>query len=253
MRADHHLFNAPEAGSSPGRRAPRWRSLVIAGTVVSLLAILAGVVWGITRLQPGTAVAPHATPTVTATTAPHLVYQSDWSRGADGWKLPATATVSDGHLIVDGSQAVSITIPYTPMTRNYTLTMDFEILSVTLGGHFGLTARNAAGDRQYLAQMQCTPMHEGAWNPALGGCAGAILVAARGGTYPSGLWTSDYVIHGGPQTFQVEVTGDTVNFCPADDCLVPVNSATPLDASPRLIIEERGVRLLVRRVTITTL
>jgi hypothetical protein len=96
-------------------------------------------------------------------------------------------------------------------------------------------------------------MHQGAWTPAMGGCAGAVLVAARDGIYPAGLWTSDYVVHGGPQTLRLDVTGDTVNFCLDDDCLVPVTSATPLDASPRLLIEARAVKMLVTHVTVTAL
>ncbi len=158
--------------------------------------------------------------------------------------------VADGHLAISGGQAVEVEIPYAPTTRNYTIEMDYQIVRAEIGGHFGLTAFNAAGERQYLAQMQCTPMHQGAWNPSLGGCVGAVLVVARGGTYPSGLFTSDYVVHGGAQSFSVSLAGDTVNFCSSGDCVSPVSSATPMDASPHLMIDDRAVNLIVTRVTV---
>jgi len=253
MRTEHQPLNS--ASAPDGKEATGRRPLVVGGAVVLLLAIIAAIVWGAARANSGavSGVTARATPRASATSAPRVVYQSDWSHGADGWTLPATAQVVDGHLIINGSAAVDIVIPYAPTTRNYTIQMDYQIVSVEIGGHFGLTAFNAAGDRQYLGQMQCTPMHQGAWNPATGGCVGAILVTVRGGTYPSGLFTSDYVVHGGPQTFTMKVTGDTVNLCPLDDCLVPVTSATPMDASPRLMIEDRAVKLMVTRVTVTAL
>lgn len=233
----------------------RAHPLIVVGVALTLLTLLASALWAIPRIGSigsGRASTARPTPGVTAppTAAPHIVYQSDWSQGAAGWKLPPSATISGGRLTLAGTSSVSVEIPYVPKTRDYTIEMDFQILLANVGGYFGLTARNAAGDRQYLGQMQCTPMHEGAWTPAMGGCAGAVLVTARGGVYPSGLWTSDYVVHGGPQTFRLDVAGDTVNFCPVGDCLVPVTSATPLDASPHLLIEARAVKLLITRVAV---
>ncbi|HEY7342220.1 MAG TPA: hypothetical protein VH591_15190 [Ktedonobacterales bacterium] len=241
----------PDA-SGAGSPTSRWRRpLAIAGGVVVLVAIIAGVVWGVTRGNAGLAVQPHATSSATATPAPRVVYQSDWSHGADAWTLPASVTVADGHLAISGSQAVQVEIPYVPTTRNYTIEMDYQIVRAEIGGHFGLTAFNGSGDRQYLAQMECTPMHQGAWNPSLGGCVGAVLVTARGGTYPAGLFTSDYVVHGGAQSFSLGLEGDTVNFCSSGDCVSPVSSATPMDPSPHLMIDDRAVNLIVTRITVT--
>lgn len=243
--------DAPAVEASQRSHRPGWRPFAVAGIVVVLLAIIAGAIWGASRPRVG--VTARATPAVTATAAPRVVYQSDWSHGANGWTLPASARIIGGHLVIDGSQAVDVEIPYAPKTGNYAIEMDFQILAAQIGGHFGLTARNAAGDRQYIAQMQCTPMHQGAWNPSLGGCVGAVLVTARGGTYPSGLFTSDYVIRSGPQNFRLDVTGDTVSFCPVNDCLDPVSSAVPMDASPHLMIEDRAVKLMVTRVAVIAL
>ncbi len=253
MLTNHQPPDAPGTGVGvSGRRLGRgWRPLAVAGIVVVLLAIIAGAIWGANR--PHAEVMARATPSATATPVPRVVYQTDWSHGADGWTLPATAQIIGGHLVIDGSQSVNVEIPYVPTTGNYAIEMDFQIVRAEIGGYFGLTARNTAGDRQYLAQMQCTPMHQGAWNPALGGCVGAVLVTARGGTYPAGLFTSDYVIRPGPQNFRLGVTGDTVNFCPVNDCLDPVSSAVPMDASPHLMIEDRAVKLMVTRVVVIAL
>jgi hypothetical protein len=52
----------------------------------------------------------------------------------------------------------------------------------------------------------------------------------------------------------MEVSGNnTVNFCPVHDCLVPVTSAKPFGSPPRLLIEDRAVKLLITRVAVTTL
>lgn len=254
MLTDHQPPLSDEGGHTFLRQRPGWRVLAIVGIAVVLLAVIAGGVWGIAR-QQGSGTKAQTTPmtTATATVAPHVVYQADWSHGADGWNLPAGATIVGGHLMIDSGDNLSIEIPYVPRTPNYTVRMEFQIVLASIGGHFGLTARNAAGDRQYLAQMECTPMHEGGWNPSLGGCAGAVTVYAKGGTYPSGLFTSDYVVRGGPQSFDLEARGDTLTFCPTDDCLVPVTSGTPMDAGPHLIIEVRAVKLLVTAVTVTAL
>jgi hypothetical protein len=243
----------PDAASARRSTQPRWRRpLAIVVAAGMLVAIIAAVIWGATHGNTGVAVQPRATPSTTATPAPRVVYQSDWSHGANGWTLPASVQVADGHLAISGSQAVQVEVPYVPTTPNYTIEMDYQIVRAEIGGHFGLTAFNGSGDRQYLAQMQCTPMHQGAWNPSLGGCVGAILVTARGGTYPSGLFTSDYVVHGGAQSFSLGLEGDTVNFCSSGDCVSPVSSATPMDASPHLMIEDRAVNLIVTRITVTT-
>lgn len=253
MIIDQQPPDAPIDGASQrwhALRAPRPRLLAIAVTAVALVAIIVGIISGTTRSNAGKTTTTRATPSATATMVPRVVYQADWSHGTGGWTLPAQAKIVAGQLLLDG---VSLQIPYVPTTRNYALEMDFQIEGATNRGLFGLSARNAAGDRQYVAEMECIPMHQGAWNPATGGCPGAVLVSVRGGTYPSGLFTSDYVVRSGPQTFRLEVTGDTLNFCPVDDCLVPVTSPQPMDASPRLYIEDRAVKLLITRLTVTTL
>lgn len=251
MIGDQQPPQAAADGAASKRQPQRWRPLVIAGWAIVLVAVVAVAIWGVTRPTTGgtATVAPHAT----ATAVPRLLYQANWSQGDDGWQLPAGAKVTNGDLVIDSKNRVQVPIPYTP-TGNYALEMDFQIEAVTVGGHFGFTVQSAAGQNQYFAQMDCTPMHQGAWTPSMGGCPGSVLVAVSGGSFPDGLWTSDYVIAPGQQTFRMEVTDkNTVNFCPVHDCLVPVSSAKPFAMPPLLLIEDRAVKLLVTRVAVTTL
>ncbi len=256
MITEQQPQSTPSDGTPTERHGPRVlrsRPLIITSIVVVLVAVLAGTFWGVTHSNGSKTTTARPIPSATATTIPQVVYQADWSHGADGWTLPAQTKIVDGHLLIDSQTSTALQIPYIPTTRNYALDMDFQIEGMTIGGHFGLTARDAAGGLQYAAMMACTPMHEGAWTPDMGGCPGAVYLNTHAAKDSSGYFTSDYVVRGGPQTFHLEVTGDTVNFCPVDDCLVPVTSPQPLIASPHLFVEVRAVKLLITRVTVTTL
>lgn len=256
MLTDRQPPHIPGDGTAQGQDATRksQRSpLAIFALLVVLVAVIAGAIWGVTRGNAGTSPTTQGTSKATATPAPRVLYQADWSQGADGWTLPAGAKIDNGNLVIDSKGQLQVPIPYVP-TGNYALEMDFQIEAVTIGGHFGFTVQNPAGANQYFAQMDCTPMHQGEWTPAMGGCPGSVLVAVSGGSYPAGLWTSDYVISPGPQTFLMQVSGNnTVNFCPVHDCLVPVTSAKPFGTPPLLLIEDRAVKLLITRVVVMTL
>ncbi len=256
MITEQQTQRTPSDGTPSERRGPRVlrsRPLIITSIVVVLVAILAGTFWGVTRSNGEKPTTARPIPSATATTIPQVVYQADWSHGANGWTLPPQAKIVDGHLLIDSKTDLALQIPYIPQTRNYATEMDFQLEGLTVGGHFGITTRTASGDLQYAAQMTCTPMHEGAWTPDMGGCPGAVYLNVHAARNPGDNFTSDYVIHSGPQTFHLEVTDDTVNFCPANDCLVPVTSPTPLDPSPHIFIAVRAVKILITRVTILAL
>jgi hypothetical protein len=256
MLTDRQPPQAPNDGVAQGpeaTRTSRRSPLVNLALLILLVAVVTGAIWGISRSNAGTTSTTQGTAKASATPVPHVLYQADWSQGADGWKLPVGAKIVNGNLVIDSKSLLQVPIPYVP-TGNYALEMDFQIEAITVGGHFGFTVQNTSGENQYFAQMDCTPMHQGAWNPAIGGCPGSVLVAVSGGSYPTGLWTSDYVIAPGPQNFRMEVSdNNTVNFCPVHDCLVPVTSAKPFGTPPQLLIEDRAVKLLITRVAITTL
>lgn len=259
MITDQQSPSAPSDGTSSeqhGPHMPRPRPLIIISMAVLLVAVIAGAVWGFTRSNGAATTTARATATATATRIPQVVYQADWSHGANGWTLPAQTKIVDGHLLLDLSDSTalaSLQIPYVPTTPNYAVEMDFQLEGLTVGGHFGFTGRDATGTIQYAGEVACTPMHQGSWTPDMGSCPGAVYVNTRG-SKDSGSFASDYVINPGPQTFRLEVTdGNTVTFCPVNDCLLSATSTQPYPASLRIFIEDRGVKLLITRVTVTTL
>jgi hypothetical protein len=244
----------PHEASPKQPRRPR----VVTGLVLVLVAVIAGAIWGVTRSAGGGGTATSAPPHATATSAPpRVLYQSDWSQGADGWNLPTGAKIVDDHLELAGIDALSLQIPYVPTTQNYAVEMDYLLQATMRGGRFGVTSRNAAGDQLYAVSMQCTPeapIPPGTWDNTNGACSGVVLELTPGGTYPSGFYTTDYTVGTGAQTFGVEARGNTVAMCPVKgDCVVPVTSAKPLGSAQHLSIETRAVKIQITRVVVMTL
>ncbi len=246
--------NTVPSAAPPPQERPRRRAFVVAGLLVVLVAVIAGATWGVSR-SAGTNTSAHVPPQATAT--PRVLYQANWSQGADGWKLPAGATIADGHLELESSETLSLEIPYVPTARNYAVEMDYLLQATMKGGRFGVTARSGIGDQLYSLSMQCTPeapIPAGTWNPSNGACSGVVLELTPGGTYPEGFWTTDYTVGTGAQTFRAEAHGNSVDMCPVkDDCVVPVTSPKPLPASQHLFIETRAVKIQITRVVVTTL
>jgi hypothetical protein len=247
----------PNNGTSPAQRAPRRRPLVVVGMLVVLVAVIAGAIWGVAHSTAGSSPAARGASSATATPVPRVLYQADWSQGAAGWRLPAGAKITDGHLDIESSDALSLLIPYVPTTQNYAVEMDYLLQATMRGGRFGVTSRDAAGNELYTVRMLCSPhtrVLPGAWDPTKGACPGVALELTPGGKYPGGYWTTDYAIGTGPQTFRVETRGNTVVMCPVvDGCVVPVTSPRPMTPSPQLSIETRAVKLLITRLVVTTL
>ena len=239
------------------RQTRRWRPFVVAGLAILLVAVVAGAIWGVTRGTDASTSATHGTASATATPAPRILYQADWSHGADGWHLPAGAQIVNGKLNIASADALSLHIPYVPTTPNYAVEMDYLLQATMKGGRFGITGRTAAGDQLYMVEMQCSPhtrVLPGAWDPTKGACPGIALELTPGGKYPGGYWVTDYAIGTGPQTFRVEKRGNTVLMCPVvDGCDVPVTSPKPMAASQQVSIETRAVKIEITRVVVTTL
>ena len=256
MITDQQPLPSQNDGPSPIRRQPR-RPLVIAGLVAVMVAVLAGAIWGVTRGNMGSIAATQSTPRATATTAPRVLYQANWSQGADGWTLPAGAKIVDGQLDIESGDALSLQIPYVPTMTNYAIEMDYLLEATMTGGRFGVTARNTDGNELYAVSMLCSPhtrVPPGTWNPLKGACPGVAMELTPGGKYPGGYWVTDYAISTGAQTFSVETRGNSVLMCPVrDGCVVPVTSPKPLPSAQHLSIETRAVKLLITRMVITTI
>lgn len=254
MATDNQPLPAPNDGAATVQRAPRRQPLVVAGLLVVVVAVVAGAIWGVTR---GNAGASSTTSDATATPAPRVLYQANWSQGADGWTLPTGAKIVDGHLDIESADALSLQIPYVPTTPNYAVEMDYLLEATMKGGRFGITSRDTVGNEIYSVLMQCSPhtrVLPGAWDPSKGACPGIALELTPGGKYPGGYWVTDYAIGTGAQTFRVEKRGNTALMCPVvNGCDVPVTSPKPMADSPQISIETRAVKLLVTRLVVTTL
>ncbi len=257
MTTDNQPLPAPNNGALPVEQMPRRRPLVVAGILVLLVAVVAGVIWGVTRSDEGSSSITHGTASATATPVPRVLYQTDWSQGADGWKLPAGAKIIDGHLEIESGDALSLQVPYVPTTANYAVVMDYLLKATMTGARFGVTSRNTAGDELYSVLMRCSPhtrVLPGLWDPTKGACPGIAMELTPGGKYPGGYWVTDYAIGTGAQTFRVETRGNTVTMCPVvNGCVVPVTSPKPMSASPQLSIETSAVKLQIMRIVVTTL
>jgi len=235
--------------AAPGpRRSSPWRAL---GIVVALVAVGAGLIWVLGQIPvDGTSTNPSAYATATATALPRLVYQSDWSQGADGWTLPAGATIADGKLSIKTVDPLLIPIPYAITSRNYAMEMDYLLVGNNKGGRFGVSAQDASGKVQYQLEFDCTPEtvlpHSGDFY-SNGKCPGDVLEDSSGG----GFFAADYKIGPGAKTFRAEVHNNTVFMCVlTSDCLEPITGTTPLVSSPHVFIAVRGYTMVISQVRV---
>src|SRR5262249_55424942 len=122
MISDQQPPEGAAKAESPPPRNKRPRPFVVASLFIVLVAVVAGAIWGVSRSAGGGGAA-HAPLQATATPAPRVLYRADWSQGANGWTLPAGATLADGRLQIASSDALSLQIPYVPTTPNYAVEM----------------------------------------------------------------------------------------------------------------------------------
>lgn len=232
---------------SPRRRSP-WRAV---GIVVALLAVGTSLIWVLGQATTdSTSSNTSAYATATATPLPHLVYQSDWSHGADGWTLPAGAKIADGKLSIKTVNPLLIPIPYIITGRNYSVEMDYLLVGNNKGGRFGFSAQDASGNVQYELEFQCiteTVLPGTGDYYSNGKCPGDVLEGSAGGGY----FAADYQIGPGAKTFRAEVHNNTVFMCVLiSDCLEPITGKTPLASSPHIFIDVRGYTMVISQVRV---
>jgi hypothetical protein len=235
------------ATPSPRRSSP-WRAF---GIFVALVAVGAGLIWVLEQIPTeSTSDSASTYATATATALPHLVYQSDWSHGADGWTLPAGAKIADGKLSVKTVTPLLIPIPYAIPSRNYSVEMDYLLVGNNKGGRFGFSAQDASGKVQYQLEFQCTTetVLPGPGDYYSNGkCPGDVLEGSAGGGY----FAADYQIGPGAKTFRVEVHNNSVFMCVLiSDCLEPITGNTPLASSPHIFIDVRGYTMVISQVRV---
>jgi hypothetical protein len=131
-------------------RSPRAVRLARPALVLTAVVLL----MALPACAPTGSVPPKATATATATSAPVVLYQANWSHGLGDWQATPGWTVVDGALQSDTGQDRAITIPYQPATPNYTVEYQIQILNILVtGGYYQLAALPQPGRNGYVASI----------------------------------------------------------------------------------------------------
>lgn len=252
------------AGRLARRRAPRMAALLLALAVLAsgALALLAhaamsGPAGSTTRAtgSTGSTIGPRAT--ATATAIPTTVYTADWSKGLDGWKLPAGWQATDGTLVVvSGAQTVSATAPYVATAKHYQIEMEIDVQAVGGGpdgarqGQYEIIATDDHGTMLWTAKAMC-------FARPVPSCIGGIYgwTGSVGKYNPSaggGIAESDFASGSGAQDYLVDVHEQAMDFCASGNCLGDATSDTAL-APAHLSFSAQNVRLVVSRFVVKVL
>jgi hypothetical protein len=248
------------AGTPVRGRAPRMAALLIALAVLAsgALALLAhAAMSGPTGTTGSTGGTTGARATATATAIPRTVYTADWSKGADGWKLPAGWQATGGMLVVvSGAQTVSATAPYVVTAKHYQIAMEIDVQAVGGGsdgarqGQYEIIATDDHGNMLWTAKAMC-------FARPVASCIGGIYgwTASAGKFNPGaggGISESDFASGSGAQDYLVDVHERAMDFCASGNCLGDATSAIPL-APAHLSISAQNVRLVVSRFVVKVL
>jgi hypothetical protein len=125
-----------------------------------LFATLAILLAGLSACGSTAIRAPDATPTPTAipweTATPGTVlFQSDWSKGLDGWQASDGWAVRDGMLEIDGNDNRTLTIPYQPKVRDYAVVFSAQVVDEPKdGGYFRLVVAPQTAAPGFYAEVE---------------------------------------------------------------------------------------------------
>jgi hypothetical protein len=197
----------------------RWRSLLRFLPLVLLIAALASLAaCGSTAAIVPTATSAPTGPTATPVPAGTVLFQSDWSKGLDGWQASDGWTVRNGLLEMDGQDDRTLTIPYLPVARNYDVTFQVQVVSVPEdGGYFRLHAMPTPTASGYVAQVShlLTP------TPHLNGDhpTATVTLDPIESQDPATQHATDYEPHNMMRTYHVEVRGNAVRFATSTSTL----------------------------------
>ena len=173
--------------------------------LVALAALLAG-------CGSGMQVTPTETPDLTATPTaiPTVLYQADWSQGADGWTLPPHWSIQGGMLVNDGGGIDAIPMPYTVTTPDYEVDLVAKAAAITTPSScaklYGIQALDGSGNQLYYAQIYCIGTTYDR-HPA----ASLLAVTAQDNTLAA---TADYYPNDGWKTYRVLVHNKGIRFFP---------------------------------------
>ena len=143
-----------------GRRGLGPRATAIAGIAAALiLVVIATTIYtqfARRAASPSaTAAIATATPTFTTVAPGTVLFQSDWSKGLDGWGASDGWTVRDGMLEIDGKDNRTLTIPYKPTVRDYAVIYSVQVVDEPKdGGYFRLVAAPTSTAPGFHAEVQ---------------------------------------------------------------------------------------------------
>lgn len=115
---------APRGGQAAGHK------------LSAIVAILLGVA-ALAACAPGqpsvrvSAATATVVPSPTATSAPRLVYQADWSHGLSGWNATPGWSVSGGVVQSDMGSDRELTSPFRPATPDYAVEFNLQIVQAS--------------------------------------------------------------------------------------------------------------------------
>ena len=220
---------APDAARLDTRRRV-WgpRATAIAGVAAALiLVIVATTIYAQFARRATSTVTAAATATSTpafTTAAPGTVlFQSDWSKGLDGWGASDGWTVRDGMLEIDGKDNRTLTIPYKPTVRDYAVIYSVQVVDEPNdGGYFRLVAAPTSTSPGFHAEVQ--GLHNDLQHPNGDHPHAWVLLDPRdmqGGN----AHTTDYEPRHVMWTYHVEVRGNGVQFKRNDASLSAADTA----------------------------
>lgn len=125
--ADTLTSRPPDRTARSGKTAASLLSAALA--IILCIAALASCA----PAQPSVK-APTTTAQASATAAPQLVYQADWSHGLAGWKATPGWSVSGGVLRSDMGSDREITSPFQPTTPSYAVEVRLQVTNALQNG-----------------------------------------------------------------------------------------------------------------------
>jgi hypothetical protein len=188
------------------------RSLVRFLPLVLLIAALASLAaCGSTVANVPTATSAPTGPTATSVPAGTVLFQSDWSKGLDGWQASDGWTVRGGLLEMDGQDNRTLTIPYQPAVRDYAVEFQVQVVYEPKdGGYFWVHATptpQAAGYRAGVFGLLTTTPHFNGDHPTAEVMLDPIEAQTIASQHPT-----DYEPHSVMWTYHVEVRDNSVQF-----------------------------------------
>jgi hypothetical protein len=220
---------APDAARLDTRRRV-WgpRATAIAGVAAALILVtVATTIYAQFARRATSSVTAAATttstPAFTTATPGTVLFQSDWSKGLDGWGASDGWTVRDGMLEIDGQDNRTLTIPYKPTVRDYAVIFSVQVVDEPKdGGYFRLVAAPTSTSPGFHAEVQ--GLHTDLDHPNGDHPHAWVLLDPRD-TQGGNAHTTDYEPRHIMWTYHVEVRGNGVQFKRNDASLSAADTA----------------------------